>query len=129
MIKNTAPTKVHLHKKSKILNIAFAHKSYQLPAEFLRVHSPSAEAQGYDQVVLVTGKMDVGIKELELSGNYGIRITFDDGHDTGIFTWNYLADLGENQKALWDTYLKKLEEENQSRDPHTQPLFFTPQSP
>lgn len=125
---NTKPTKVHLHKQSKTLEVAFSDAVYSLNAEFLRTHSPSAEVRGHGvgQEVLVFGKINVGISSIKAVGNYGLQITFDDGHDTGIFSWSYLAELGENQNTLWDAYLKRLSEANQQRDPHTSVIQFSP---
>ena len=120
------PSKIHLHKQSKTIEITFNQHTYTLPAEFLRTHSPSAEVRGHGkgQEVLVFGKIDVGISGIKPAGNYGLRITFDDGHDSGIFSWDYLAELGENQPTLWQTYIDKLENANKHRDPHTGVIQF-----
>jgi DUF971 family protein len=122
------PSQIQLHKKSKTLEITFGHHSYTLPAEFLRVHSPSAEVRGHGpgQEILVEGKVDVGIEDLQLSGNYGVQIIFDDGHDSGIFSWTYLKELGENHETLWKTYLDKLKDAGRSRDPHVTVVQFLP---
>ena len=95
---------------------------FQLPAEYLRVFSPSAEVRGHGkgQEVLQTGKRHVGIQALEKSGNYAIRITFSDGHDTGIFSWDYLFELGSNHTDNWANYLQRLHEAGESRDPDVQ---------
>ena len=104
------PDKIHLHKQSKTLTIEFAQQAYTLPAEFLRVHSPSAEVRGHGvgQEVLVDGKIDVGIQSVTPAGNYGLHIHFDDGHNSGIFSWPYLQELGSHQDDLWQTYLDRL---------------------
>ena len=95
---------------------------FQLPAEYLRVFSPSAEVRGHGkgQEVLQTGKRHICISALEKSGNYAIRITFSDGHDSGIFAWDYLFELGSNQTDNWADYLQKLHTAGASRDPDVQ---------
>lgn len=120
------PSKVHLHRQSKTLEITFSNASFQLSAELLRTHSPSAEVRGHGkgQEKLVYRKLDVGINSIKAAGNYGLHIHFDDGHDSGIFTWTYLYDLGENQTQYWQKYLERLEKENQQRDPHTSVIQF-----
>lgn len=117
---STWPTKITLRKEEKILNIAFDDGSvFELTAELLRVESPSAEVQGHipDQKQTVPGRRHVGIIELEPVGNYAIRIKFDDLHDTGIFSWQYLYHLGCNKDEIWQNYLKSLEEKGLTRDP------------
>ena len=91
----------------------------QLSAEYLRVFSPSAEVRGHsaDQRVLQTGKKQVGIDNIEAIGNYAVRITFDDGHDTGIYSWEYLRELVDNEPEYWQDYLKELKAANASRLP------------
>jgi DUF971 family protein len=123
------PTKIHLHKQSKTLEIGFSDdpsQLFQLPAELLRTHSPSAEVRGHGvgQEVLVYGKVNVGINSIKPAGNYGLHIHFDDGHDTGIFTWNYMEELGTTQEVLWQTYLDKLKSAGKDRDPHTAVIHF-----
>ena len=115
------PSKIHLHKQSKDLELVFEDKSYRLSAEFLRVHSPSAEVKGHGpgQAVLVVGKIDVGIDDIKTTGNYGITLIFNDGHCSGIYTWTYLYNLAINQVSLWDIYLARLRTEKKNRDPHT----------
>ena len=90
-----------------------------MPAELLRVESPSAEVQGHgpSQKQVVAGRREIGIMKIEAVGNYAIRITFDDLHDTGIFTWQYLYELGANQAEVWQSYLDTLEAQGLSRDP------------
>jgi DUF971 family protein len=122
------PSKIHLHKQSKTLEVTYGDNVYTLPAEFLRVHSPSAEVRGHGkgQEVLVFGKIAVGINHIKAAGNYGLKIMFDDGHDSGIFSWQYLAELGENQSTLWQAYIEKLNAENKQRDPHVGVIQFPP---
>ncbi len=105
------PTNVKLHKKSAILELVYsASESYELSAEFLRVHSPSAEVKGHGpgQEVLQFGKQGVAILKLEATGSYAIKPSFDDGHNSGIYSWAYLYGLCRNQSALWSDYLDKL---------------------
>ncbi len=114
------PTQVRLRKAEKLLEVSYDDGStFSLPAELLRVESPSAEVQGHvpDQKQIVPGRRFVGIMELEPVGNYAIRIKFDDLHDTGIFSWQYLYHLGLNKDEIWSDYLKNLEENGMSRDP------------
>lgn len=109
MIKAAEVRKLHYHKRSKLLELHFADgSSASLSAEFLRVHSPSAEVQGHGKPVLVTGKQQVGIERLEPSGHYGVRICFDDGHQTGIYRWAYLQQLASEQTELWQHYQQRL---------------------
>ncbi|GAB4128685.1 MAG: DUF971 domain-containing protein [Sideroxydans sp.] len=113
------PTEIILHQKSKILEIAFDNNTrYHLPAEFLRVYSPSAEVRGHGpgQETLQVGKRNVAITGIEPVGQYALKIIFDDGHDTGLYSWQYLHELGQNQEALWQDYLTKLEAAGASRD-------------
>jgi DUF971 family protein len=113
------PTNVVMHQQSKILELSYENgTAYRLPFEFLRVLSPSAEVRGHGpgQETLQTGKRDVGINELEPVGHYAIRPMFSDGHDSGLFSWEYLYFLCENQDALWNDYLDKLKLAGASRD-------------
>jgi len=106
------PTEISLHKKSRILEITFADgEHFEFSCEFLRVHSPSAEVQGHGpgQGVLQLGKEDVVINKIEPVGSYAIQPAFDDGHDTGIYSWETLYDLGKNKDRYWQEYLQKLE--------------------
>lgn len=105
------PTDITLHRKSRLLEIAFSDGShFTLPFEFLRVHSPSAEVRGHGpgQETLQTGKAGVDIAEVIPVGNYAIQLVFSDGHDTGIFSWDYLHDIGRNHDRLWQAYLERL---------------------
>ncbi len=114
------PVEIRLKKAEKILEIDYDDgKSFALPAELLRVESPSAEVMGHgpNQKQIVPGRMHVGIMELEAVGNYAIRIVFDDLHDSGIYSWDYLRELGENADALMAAYLAALDAKGLSRDP------------
>jgi DUF971 family protein len=105
------PTELRLDQDKRVLTVTFDDgQSFALPAELLRVLSPSAEVQGHseDQRVTVAGKKAVRIVRIEPVGNYAVRIVFDDGHDTGLFVWDYLRELGENREARWQSYLNDL---------------------
>lgn len=107
-----APQEINLHRTSKVLEITFDDGSnFNLPCEYLRVMSPSAEVQGHGpgQGVLQVGKEDVNIDRIDPVGNYAILLHFDDGHNTGIFSWETLYDLGANHDNYWNAYLKDLE--------------------
>ncbi|MBI4290204.1 MAG: DUF971 domain-containing protein [Betaproteobacteria bacterium] len=113
------PTEIKLHQKSRLLEISYADGTrFELPHEFLRVHSPSAEVIGHGpgQEVLQTGKLHVHIGAIEPVGNYAIRPSFSDGHDSGLYTWDYLYELGENRDAMWQRYLEQLQQAGESRD-------------
>lgn len=104
------PSEIKLRKASRLLEVSFEDGSrFQLPFEYLRVHSPSAEVKGHGpgQEVLVLGKESVGVRAIEPVGQYAVKLVFDDGHDTGLFTWKYLYELGRDQKANWDKYLAR----------------------
>ena len=112
------PTEITLHQQSHELEIAFPDGArYRLPFEFLRVYSPSAEVRGHGpgQEVLQTGKQDVKVLGVEPIGSYAMQITFDDGHDSGLYTWEYLHHLGQHQDAMWQEYLHKMNEAGASR--------------
>jgi DUF971 family protein len=113
------PTQITLHQKSRVLEIAFSDgRGFSLPYEYLRVYSPSAEVRGHGpgQEVLQTGKRNVEIRSLEAVGSYAVQPVFSDGHSTGIYSWDYLYGLGEEQERLWAEYLAKLESKGGSRD-------------
>ena len=114
-----APEEIVYHKIGHTLEIAWPDARFDLPAELLRVYSPSAEVRGHSEQerVLQTGKKNVGVKAIEAIGNYAIRITFDDGHDSGIYAWDYLYELGNNQAQHWQDYLSELKQANASRLP------------
>jgi len=114
-----APTAITLHSVSRVLEISFSDgKTFKLPYEFLRVHSPSAEVRGHGpgQEQLQAGKRDVTIDSFEPVGHYGLQPTFSDGHSTGIYSWDLLYHLGINQEALWAGYLEQLRLADASRD-------------
>ena len=113
------PTALTLHQASRVLEITYADgRTFRLPYEFLRVYSPSAEVRGHGpgQETLQVGKREVGISTVESVGHYAIRPTFSDGHDTGIYSWEYLYDLGDRHDDLWQRYLDRLAEAGASRD-------------
>ena len=115
------PTEITLHQASRRLDVTFNDgQQYQFPIEYLRVHSPSAEVRGHGpgQETLQTGKRLVTIEEIIPVGTYAIQLRFSDGHDTGIFSWDYLKDLGVNQEEYWDNYLNQMEAAGASRDTH-----------
>jgi len=114
------PREIKLHQASRVLEIAYSDgQVFRLPYELLRVYSPSAEVRGHGpgQETLQVGKRDVTINEVEPIGHYAIRPTFSDGHDSGIYSWEHLYELGRDQEALWTRYLEKLAAAGASRDP------------
>src|SRR5689334_8639962 len=114
------PTEIKLHQASRVLEIGFANgRHFRLPYEFLRVYSPSAEVRGHGpgQETLQAGKRDVTIDSVEPVGHYALRPTFSDGHATGIYSWDYLYELGERQDEMWRRYLERLAAAGASRDP------------
>ena len=115
-----APTRIVVHQQSRVLEIEYADgRQFKLPFELMRVYSPSAEVRGHGpgQEVLQTGKRDIGIDAVDAVGNYAIQPRFSDGHDTGIFSWEYLYWLGDQYQQLWADYLARLEQAGASRDP------------
>lgn len=136
------PVDIQLHRKSAVLTLIYADGSrYDLSAEFLRVHSPSAEVKGHGegQATLQVGKRKVGITHVEPVGNYAIRLYFDDRHSSGLYSWDYLQHLSSAHDTLWQDYLQRLREAGASRDPqdhskaslseHTQVITIQPLSP
>lgn len=114
------PMEIRLKRDEKVLEIDFEDgRRFRLPAELLRVESPSADVQGHNpsQKTIVAGRRHVGIIGLEPVGHYAVRITFDDLHDSGLYSWDWLYHLGENQDRLWQDYLAALAERSLSRDP------------
>lgn len=114
------PTEIKLHQASRFLEITYADgKTFRLPCEFLRVYSPSAEVRGHGpgQEVLQVGKKDVAVTKVEPVGNYAVQLTFSDGHDTGIYSWDLLYDYGAHHDEMWRHYLKRMEEAGASREP------------
>ncbi|KUJ83892.1 DUF971 domain-containing protein [Microbulbifer flavimaris] len=120
------PKKVRLHRGEKSLQLVYSDGEYTLPAELLRVYSPSAEVRGHGagEGELVYGKLHVGINSVEAAGRYALKIDFDDGHDTGIYTWSYLRELCEKQEAFWQAYLNRLEQAGKGRDPDESAVKF-----
>jgi DUF971 family protein len=119
-----APTEIKLHQKSRVMELTFADgKHFSLSYEFLRVNSPSAEVRGHGpgQEVLQTGKKNVEIVGVEPVGSYAIQPQFSDGHDTGIYSWDYLYELGLDHDRLWAEYLKRLEAAGASRESDAAP--------
>jgi DUF971 family protein len=113
------PTEIKLHQKSRVMEITFSDGAgFRLPYEYLRVYSPSAEVRGHGpgQEVLQTGKREVEIRTLEAVGSYAVQPLFSDGHSTGIYSWDYLYELGQNQDRLWREYLDRLSTAGGSRD-------------
>jgi DUF971 family protein len=105
-----AATEIKLRKASRVLEVSFEDGGrFQLPFEYLRVHSPSAEVKGHGpgQEVLVLGKESVGVRAVEPVGQYAVKLVFDDGHDTGLYTWKYLYELGRDKEANWSKYLAR----------------------
>jgi len=120
------PTALTVHQASRVLEVAFDDgASFRIPFELMRVYSPSAEVQGHGpgQEVLQTGKREVGIEEIQAVGHYAVQPRFSDGHDTGIFSWDYLYKLGSEQAALWAQYEQRLQDAGKSRD---EPMVAAP---
>jgi len=113
-------TEIKLQRQSRLLQLSFADgKTFQIPCEFLRVYSPSAEVRGHSpgQEVLQTGKKDVNIDHIEPVGNYAIQLNFSDGHNTGLYSWDLLYDYGLHQDEMWQHYLQRMEQAGASREP------------
>ncbi|KAF7769020.1 hypothetical protein PCIT_a3561 [Pseudoalteromonas citrea] len=120
-------TKLHLHRKSNILDVHFDDDMiYSLSCEYLRTHSPSAEVQGHgaEQSKLVLNKHAVAITTLEPVGHYAVRLSFDDGHNSGLFSWQYLRELGVNHTTYWQTYSDRVAQHN--KHAHSVPIKFMP---
>ena len=114
------PAEIKLHQVSRVLEIAFNDGTrFKLPYEFLRVYSPSAEVRGHGpgEEVLQIGKKNIEVKGIEPVGSYAVQLTFSDGHDTGLYSWDYLHELGENYVELWDRYMNRIEVAGASREP------------
>lgn len=125
------PTEIKLHQKSRELEIAFDDGNvFRLPCEYLRVYSPSAEVRGHGpgQEVLQTGKQAVEIQNIEAVGSYAVTLTFSDGHDSGIYSWDYLHELGLHQDELWQRYLDRLAAAGASRESVASPYEQRPKS-
>jgi len=122
-------TRINYARSRRVLELEFADGiSGELSAEFLRVHSPSAEVRGHSpgQETLQTGKCDVQVSAINPVGHYAIQLVFDDGHDSGLFSWDYLRELCSKQEELWQSYLDQLAAAGASRDSDIQVLNFTP---
>lgn len=118
--KTPRPTEIELHQVSRVLDVAFDDGTrFCLPCEYLRVFSPSAEVRGHGpgQEVLQVGKREVGITAIEPVGVYAVKLAFSDGHDTGIYSWDYLYELGTKQESNWKSYLARLATAGKSREP------------
>ncbi len=127
MIEDKKPVRIALHKKSKTLELEYADgESYSLSCEYLRVNSPSAEVLGHGpgQEILQTGKQQVGITAVNPVGHYALQLEFDDGHNTGLYSWGYLYQLCTEHEARWEAYLERLKQAGASRDPDVQVLKF-----
>ena len=125
------PVEIKLHQKSRKMEIAFSDGSrFELSYELLRVYSPSAEVRGHGpgQEVLQVGKKDVEIKQIEPVGSYAVQLVFSDGHDSGIYSWDYFYNLGANQDAMWAHYLERMREAGASREPGTGEFAQRPKS-
>ncbi|NND68864.1 MAG: DUF971 domain-containing protein [Halioglobus sp.] len=119
------PSAINLRKKSKTLELEYpGGESYSLPCEYLRVYSPSAEVMGHGpgQEVLQTGKMHVAITDIKPVGHYALQLVFDDGHDTGLYSWDYLYELCVEQEAKWARYIERMTQAGEVRDPEVQVL-------
>lgn len=122
-----SPTEIKLHQQSRLLELSFADgKTFRLPCEFLRVHSPSAEVRGHGpgQEVLQVGKKGVDITHIEPVGSYAILLVFSDGHDTGIYSWDLLYNFGLHQDEMWQRYLQRMQEAGADREPVAGSLAF-----
>ena len=123
------PIDIHLHRKSRELEMVYSEdERYRLPCEYLRVYSPSAEVKGHGpgQEILQTGKMHVAITDIRPVGHYALQLVFDDGHDTGLYSWDYLHDLCSRREALWQGYLDRMSAAGATRDPQVQVIQFQP---
>lgn len=123
------PEQIRLRRGSRVLELTYAgEEPFGLPWEYLRVYSPSAEVRGHhpSEAVLQTGKKNVAVTDVRPVGHYALQLVFDDGHDTGLYTWAYLRELAVEHEARWQAYLDELEKAGASRDPDTQVLHFQP---
>lgn len=121
------PVEIRMHRKSRLLELVYENgESVNLAAEYLRVYSPSAEVQGHGpgQEVLQSGKLKVAITAIKPVGHYALQLVFDDGHDTGLYSWTYLYQLCREREQRWRDYLKRLEQAGLSRDPDVQVINF-----
>jgi DUF971 family protein len=119
-MRDPRPQEIKLRRKSRVLEVSFeSGERFELPFEYLRVYSPSAEVKGHGpgQEVLQFGKENVELESIEPVGHYAVRLIFDDGHDTGLYTWQYLFELGSEQRAKWQRYLDRLQQYGYTRKP------------
>jgi len=119
MAKSPRPSDITLHQQSNMLDVTFDDGTrFSMPVEYLRVYSPSAEVRGHGpgQEVLQVGKRNVGVTAIEPIGMYAVKLVFSDGHDTGIYSWEYLHELGRKQDSNWKTYLARLQQAGKTRD-------------
>tara|TARA_R110000823_G_scaffold125385_8_gene252120 strand:- start:7179 stop:7568 length:390 start_codon:yes stop_codon:yes gene_type:complete len=119
------PSEIKLHRRSRELELCYANgESYRLSGEYLRVHSPSAEVMGHGpgEEVLQSGKLNVGISDIRPVGHYAVQLVFDDGHDTGLYSWEYLYDLCTTYEQRWERYIERLTAAGATRDPQAQVL-------
>ena len=123
-----APSAIKLHQKSRQLEVSFSGNTYLLPYEYLRVFSPSAEVRGHgnQELTLVGGKKDIQVTDIEPVGQYAIKLSFDDGHDSGLYTWQTLYELGRDYSDNWQTYIKRLETAGLSRSADSSVGVFNP---
>ena len=127
-----APAAIHLHRKSRVLEVAWPDGTrHALPCEYLRVFSPSADVRGHTggEPTLVPGKRNVAIEKVDPVGSYAVRLVFDDGHSTGLYSWDVLEDLAANHDANWARYLARMAEHGLSRDSEVTKLSALPPSP
>jgi DUF971 family protein len=127
-----APSSLKLHRKSRLLEVGYADGTrYELPCEYLRVFSPSAEVRGHagGEPTIVPGKRNVAVERVEPVGSYAVRLVFDDGHNTGLYSWDVLEDLGANRDRYWARYLERLAEHRLSRDSEVTRLSALPPAP
>ncbi|WP_226703475.1 gamma-butyrobetaine hydroxylase-like domain-containing protein [Microbulbifer elongatus] len=122
----SSPKKIRLDKAGKKLILHYPDGEFELPAEYLRVYSPSAEVRGHgaSEGILVSGKIHVGIERVAAAGRYALQIYFDDGHDSGIYTWQYLRELCDTHPQKWRDYLQQLENAGKGRDPDESAVKF-----
>ena len=123
------PTDIAYHRQSRVLSLHYGDgRQFELTAEYLRVYSPSAEVRGHGsgQEVLQTGKANVGIKDIKPVGHYAVQLVFDDGHDTGLYSWDYLFELAHNHAQRWEDYLQRIAQAGATRDPDEQVIQFDP---
>lgn len=132
MATHPAPSGIRLRRKSRLLEVSYADGSkHELPCEYLRVYSPSAEVRGHGggEPMLVPGKRAVNIDKVDAVGQYAVRLVFDDGHNTGLYSWDVLADLVQHHEQYWALYLKRIEEHGLSRDSAVTRLSALPPAP